>query len=189
MRKYILLTLASLFAFIGSIKAQDSDHFHFKGIPIDGSLSKFGSSLVSQGFTKINNNTYKGKFLRNEAIVALVGDDDNMIWRVAAVMPSTDTWSILESSFNGYVDLYTEKYGTPTKLNKSFAGYTGNSASIKMSAIYDGECEYYAIWNLKQGTIEVRIVKSSTYKEGSIRIVYTDNANKEDVRKSDLDEI
>lgn len=189
MRKYILLTIATLFAFVTTIQAQDSDHFHFKGIPIDGSLSNFGSSLVSQGFTKINNNTYKGKFLRNEAIVALVGDDDNMIWRVAAVMPSTDTWSILESSFNGYVDLYTEKYGAPTKLNKSFAGYTGNSASSKMSAIYYGECEYYAIWNLKQGSIEVRIVKGSDSFEGTIRIVYTDNANKEDVRKSDLDEI
>lgn len=189
MKKLILLTISALFTFMTTIQAQQSEHFQFKGIPIDGSLTKFGNSLVAEGFTKINNNTYKGKFLRNEAIVALVGDDDNMIWRVAAIMPSTDTWSILESSFDGYVNLYTEKYGKPSVLNKGFAGYTGTSASLKMSAVGDGECEYYAIWNLKQGSIDVRIVKGSKYNEGTIRIVYTDNANKEDVRKSDLDEI
>ena len=58
-----------------------------------------------------------------------------------------------------------------------------------MHAINDGECNYYAIWNLPQGSIEVRIVKGSKYREGTVRIVYTDKANKEDVRKSDLSEI
>ena len=58
-----------------------------------------------------------------------------------------------------------------------------------MMAIDDGECNYSAIWSLPQGSIEVSIVKGSEYCEGTIRIVYTDNANKEDVRKSDLNEI
>lgn len=187
--KRIFSLIIAMMLFVSGISAQDAKHFTFKGIPIDGSITEFGKSLVADGFMKINNNTYKGRFLRNEALVALVGDDDNMIWRVAAIMPSTDTWSILESSFDGYVNLYTEKYGKPSKLNKNFTGYTGDNSDLKMMAIDKGECNYSAIWNLPQGSIEVSIVKGSEYREGTIRIVYTDNANKDDVRKSDLNEI
>lgn len=188
MKKILSLLIAMMFI-AGGISAQETEHFKFKGIPIDGTLAEFGKNLVAEGFVKVGNNAYKGKFLRNEALVALVGDDNNMIWRVAAVMPSTDTWSILESSFDGYVSLYSEKYGKPSKLSKSFANYTGDDSGLNMLAVNDGECNYFAIWTLPQGTIEVRIVKGSKYLEGTIRIVYTDNANKDEVRKSDLSEI
>lgn len=174
---------------VSSLSAQQSEHFNFKGIPIDGSLSAFGNKLVAEGFTKVGTNAYRGKFLRNECLIALVGDDDNMIWRVAAIFPATDTWSVLESSFNGYVDLYSEKYGRPTTLKKEFAGYASDYGPAKMMSVTNGECNYYAIWNLPQGSIEVRIVKADKYDEGTIRIVYTDNANKDNVRKSDLEEI
>lgn len=187
--KRIFSLIIAMMLFVCGISAQDAKHFTFKGIPIDGSITEFGKSLVADGFVKINNNTYKGRFLRNEALVALVGDDDNMIWRVAAIMPFTDTWSILESSFNGYVGLYSEKYGKPSTLTKSFNKNVYNDSTLKMHAVNDGECNYSAIWNLPQGSIEVSIVKGSKYREGTIRIVYTDNANKDDVRKSDLNEI
>ena len=189
MRRILSIIAIALFTFTVGAFAQQNNHFQFKGIPIDGSLTNFGRELAKQGFVEVANNTYKGKFLRNEAIVALVGDDDNMIWRVAAIMPSTDTWSILESSYNGYVELYTQKYGKPSKSGKNFLDYTGNGSALKMIAIDKGECNYYAIWNLPQGSIEVRIVKGSKYLEGTVRIIYTDKANKEDVRKSDLSEI
>ena len=189
MKRILSIIAIALFTFTIGAFAQQNNHFQFKGIPIDGSLTNFGRELAKQGFVEVANNTYKGKFLRNEAIVALVGDDDNMIWRVAAIMPSTDTWSILESSYNSYVELYTEKYGKPSKSENIFSTYTGNDAGLRMHAINDGECNYYAIWNLPQGSIEVRIVKGSKYLEGTVRIIYTDKANKEDVRKSDLSEI
>lgn len=188
MKRLFALFIASIFA-VGTISAQQADHFTFKGIPIDGSLSAFGNQLVAEGFTKVGTNAYRGKFLRNECLIALVGDDDNMIWRVAAIFPATDTWSVLESSFNGYVDLYSEKYGRPTTIKKEFTGYTSDYGPAKMLSITNGECNYFAVWNLPQGTIEVRMVKTEKIAEGAIRIVYTDNANKESVRKSDLEEI
>lgn len=188
MKRLITLLIASIFA-VGTISAQQADHFTFKGIPIDGSLSAFGNQLVVEGFTKVGTNAYRGKFLRNECLIALVGDDDNMIWRVAAIFPATDTWSVLESSFNGYVDLYSEKYGRPTTIKKEFSTYIGDDPWFKMNAINNGECNYFAVWKLPQGSIEVRIVKTEKYLNGAIRIVYTDNANKESVRKSDLEEI
>lgn len=188
MKRLFTLFIATFLA-LGTLSAQQADHFTFKGIPIDGSLSAFGNQLVAEGFTKVGTNTYRGKFLRNECLIALVGDDDNMIWRVAAIFPASDTWSVLESSFNGYVDLYSEKYGRPTTIKKEFNTYIGDHPALKMNAIDNGECNYFAIWKLPQGTIEVRIVKTDEYMEGAIRIVYTDNANKESVRKSDLEEI
>lgn len=188
MKRLFTLFIATFLA-LGTLSAQQADHFTFKGIPIDGSLSAFGNQLVAEGFTKVGTNAYRGKFLRNECLIALVGDDDNMIWRVAAIFPASDTWSVLESSFNGYVDLYSEKYGRPTTIKKEFNTYTGDNPGLKMLAVNDGECNYFAVWNLPQGSIEVRIVKTNKYKEGAIRVVYTDNANKDSVRKSDLEEI
>lgn len=187
--KKLLILIVLLIGSISFANAQNSDHFTFKGIPINGSVSNFGNQLVADGFTKIATNTYRGKFLRNDSVVTLVGDDNNMVWRVAAIMANTDTWNTLEASFNNYVNLYSEKYGTPANLSKKFTTYTGDHSGLKMDALDDGECQYYAIWNLPQGSIEVRIVKGNKYDTGCIRVVYTDNVNKEKVHQSDLDEI
>ena len=187
--KKLLILVIFLIGSISFANAQNSDHFTFKGIPINGSVSNFGNQLVADGFTKIATNTYRGKFLRNDSVVTLVGDDNNMIWRVAAIMANTDTWSTLEASFDNYVNLYCEKYGAPANLSKEFTTYTGDDSGLKMYALDDGECQYYAIWNLAQGSIEVRIVKGNKYNTGCIRVVYTDNVNKEMVHPTDLDEI
>ena len=187
--KKLLILIVLLIGSISFANAQNSDHFTFKGIPINGSVSNFGNQLVADGFTKIATNTYRGKFLRNDSVVTLVGDDNNMVWRVAAIMANTDTWNTLEASFNHYVNLYSEKYGAPASLSKKFTSYSGNDSSVKMWKLNDGECQYYAIWNLPQGSIEVRIVKGNKYDAGCIRVVYTDNVNKEKVHQSDLDEI
>ena len=203
MKKLIIL-IALLVGSISFANAQNSDHFTFKGIPINGSVSNFGNQLVADGFTKIATNTYRGKFLRNDSVVTLVSDDNNMVWRVAAVMAHTNTWNTLEESFNNYVNLYSEKYGTPTTISKKLTTYTGDhsrtrtsaTTGLEMGALDDGECQYYAIWNLPQGSIEVRIVRGNEYYTdyrgwvvGCIRVEYTDNVNKDKVHQSDLDEI
>ena len=188
MKKLFFIIFATFVA-ISATYAQDTEYFQFKGIPINGSISNFGKQLEAEGFTKINANSYRGKFLRTDSVVTIVGDDDNMVWRVAAFLATTDTWSTLESAFNNYVNLYKEKYGTPHASSKKFTSYTGDHSGLKMSAIMDGECDYSATWNLPQGSIEVRIVEGSEYKTGCIRIIYTDNANKNKVHQSDLDEI
>lgn len=188
MKRLFLLILATVTA-ISATYAQDAEYFQFKGIPINGSINDFGKQLEVEGFTKINANSYRGKFLRNDSVVTIVGDDDDMVWRVAAFLATTDTWNTLESAFNSYVNLYKEKYGAPHASSKKFLGYVGDSSVSKMHAIGDGECDYSATWNLPQGSIEVRIVEGSKYSTGCIRIIYTDNANKNRVHQSDLDEI
>lgn len=187
MKRIYTLLLASMIA-VCTLSAQESTHFSFKQIPIDGPTTAFGQQLVAQGFQKVGNNAYRGSFLRNDCLVALVSDEDNMIWRVAAIFPATDMWNTLESSFNGYIDLYSEKYGKPSATEREFLGYAPDNY-FKMRCLENGECNYFALWNLPQGSIEIRIVKGNDDKEGAVRIVYTDNANKESVRKADLEDI
>ena len=187
--KKLLIIIALCFTSITIACAQDSEHFKFKGIPINGNISNFGSQLVAEGFTKVSDNKYRGKFLRNDSVVAIVGDDNNMIWRVAVFMATIDTWNDLESSFNGYIELYGEKYGAPNSTSKKFSSYTGDDSWLKMDALHDGECFYNATWNLPQGSIEIRIVEGTRSSTGRICIVYTDGANKTKVHQSDLDEI
>jgi hypothetical protein len=186
-RLFIFITF-TIFSICDTL-AQEAEHFTFKGIPIDGSVSNFAEQLVSDGYSKVNSNTYRGKFLRNDCAVTIVADDDNMVWRIAATFASIDTWNDLESSFNSYVSLYSEKYGKPKSLFKEFSTRTGDSTYRKMIAIDEGNCKYTAYWELPQGSIEVKIVEGNRYDTGSIRIIYTDSSNKSAVHKSDLDEI
>lgn len=188
MKRLLIFITLSIFSICNTI-AQDTDHFTFKGIPIDGSVNNFAQQLVSDGYYKVNNNTYRGKFLRNDCAVTIVADDDNMVWRVAATFASIDTWNDLENSFDSYVSLYSEKYGKPKKHFKEFSTYTGSDSLLKMIAIDGGNCKYTAYWELPQGSIEVKIVEGNRYNTGCIRIIYTDSSNKSAVHKSDLDEI
>lgn len=188
MKRLITMVVFAMLA-IGTTTAQENGHFTFKGIAIDGPVSEFGQQLVADGFVKMNANTYRGKFLRQNCVVSLVADEDYQVWRVAALLPQTETWSTLETSFNGYIDLYTEKYGKPKSISRSFSTYTGNDSWVKMNALTNGECNYIGLWSLPYGSIEVKMVKGSEYHTGAIRIVYTDNANKDAVRKADLADI
>lgn len=188
MKRLITMVVFAMLA-IGTTTAQENGHFTFKGIAIDGPVSEFGQQLVADGFVKMNANTYRGKFLRQNCVVSLVADEDYQVWRVAALLPQTETWSTLETSFNGYIDLYTEKYGKPKSISRSFSSYSGDNSWLKMDALSKGECNYIGLWSLPYGSIEVKMVKGSDYQTGAIRIVYTDNANKDAVRKADLADI
>jgi len=178
---------------VGTSLAQEVEHLKFKGIPIEGSIDDFGKKLVAEGFSRVAQNAYKGKFMRSDCTVVLVAADDGMIWRVAIAFGDVKTWSTLRSSFDGYIDLYAEKYGRPTKTTKIFTGYYAdliqNSADMAMLAIGNDACNYNAYWKLKQGSIDMRIVKGKSYNSGAIMIIYTDDINKTVVRSADLDEI
>jgi hypothetical protein len=188
MKRFIIILALSILS-IGITTAQQQEHFKFKGIPIDGPVSTFRSKLIADGFTEVKKGVFSGKFLRQNCMVSLVADDNNMIWRVAAVFPQSNTWSTIEAQFNSHVALYTEKYGKPTSISREFGTYTSDHPGLKMIAISNGECRYIAIWKTQYGEIDVRIVKGSGYDTGAVRVVYTDKANKNAVHQSDLDEI
>ena len=59
--KKILSLLISMMFIAGGISAQETEHFKFKGIPIDGTLAEFGKNLVAEGFVKVGNNAVKIK--------------------------------------------------------------------------------------------------------------------------------
>lgn len=191
--KRLLLSIVFALCAIGLSSAQEPEHLKFKGIPIEGSIDDFGRKLVAEGFSQIAKNAYKGKFMRSDCTVVLVAADNGMIWRVAIAFGDVKTWSTLRSSFEGYVDLYKEKYGQPTKITKTFTGYYADlvrsNPNVAMSAIDDDACNYNAYWKLKQGSIDMSIVKGKSYRSGAIIITYTDDTNKAVVRSADLDEI
>lgn len=178
---------------LGISSAQETEHLKFKGIPIEGSVDDFGKKLVAGGFSQIAKNAYRGKFMRSDCTVVLIAADNGMIWRVAIAFGDVKTWSTLRSAFDGYIDLYKEKYGAPAKVTKTFTGnyvdLVRNSPDWAMYAIGEDACNYNAYWKLKQGLIDMRIVKGKSYGRGSIMITYTDDTNKAVVRSADLDEI
>lgn len=191
--KRLLLLVVLAVCMAGTSLAQEAEHLKFKGIPIEGSVDDFGKKLVAEGFSQVAKNAYRGKFMRSDCTVVLIAADNGMIWRVAIAFGDVKTWSTLRSSFDGYIDLYKEKYGAPTKVTKTFTGHYANSVQsspdMAMYAIYNDACNYNAYWKLKQGSIDMSIVKGKSIKSGVIVITYTDDANKAVVRSADLDEI
>ena len=90
--------------------ATAADPISFKGIPIKGSLSAFGSELVKAGFKKDGNGTYSGAFFGYDGCkVTPVGN--NPVREVRVDFPVISDWDSLEKSYDSLQASLTQKYG------------------------------------------------------------------------------
>ena len=193
MRRLFLLTIVSLFAFVGLVNAQDSEHFNFKGIPVTGTVEEFGRALESFGFEEDEEEEflYSGVFLGRDVVVGLLGEKDDPITDFGVYMLSIDSWIELELEFARCVDIYSEKFGQPDVYATSFETYVGEDNNLKLQAVLDDNCLYVASWSLPQGQIYISIARGYEYMSGrgAVLVTYMINSNKEELKRSYLEEI
>ena len=113
---FLLLVLISL--------SCQPNHMTFKGIPIDGDIDTFGEKLEEQGFSRTYigpSPVWKGKFsnlsaLSSETSIEVKKTDKGDIYLVLGeILPQSEELSYrLVEDFGKYIDIYSEKYGTPT---------------------------------------------------------------------------
>ena len=197
--KRLVLMLICLFV-IGSSFAQTSEtaveqHLKFKGIPIDGAPSEFGSKLKASGFvydeTLSGNPWYKGSFAGYYDCNICVKVHNNMVYEVVALLPHSYSWNHLYNAYSSLKKMLTAKYGEPW-LNEEKFENTPSYVNLdddkdKFREVKNGHCKYVAAFtSLKDGLGSIVLeIKDS----GRIGLHYEDWTNSQKKNSSAINDL
>ena len=196
MMKRILIALLLVFSFIGVMAQNTNEHLKFMGIPINGTLESFSQKLVAKKIKSIQaaegiglfNGTFAGKMNCNIYVATV--PNRNIVSKVVVILPPRETWAWLESDYNEFKQMLTSKYGEPFQLSETFkAGPFTTSDYSKMSSLREGKCEYYTVWKLNEGAIELEIISIESPSSCFVRISYFDAINSKLEESSKQDDL
>ena len=107
----------------------------FKGIPMTGTLSAFGSELVKAGFKSAGNGTYTGDFAGYSGC-KVTPSGSNPVQEVRIDFPVISDWDALEKAYDSLQASLTEKYGIQpqTATNSNVATYDLPNGTITLDA-------------------------------------------------------
>ena len=119
----------------------------FKGIPMTGSLSAFGSELVKAGFKNAGNGTYTGDFAGyNGCKVTPTG---NPVQEVRIDFPVISDWDALEKAYDNLQADLTRKYGMEPIVNRNLAVYNLPNGTISLDADVSNQSSWHVILTYK----------------------------------------
>lgn len=193
MKKFAVL-LYVLFSF-AMIHAQD--HLAFKGVPIDGTLAEFVACMEETGLTFVGeeNGTalLHGDFagFRKCSIRVTTLQSYDIVNHVTVSFEAQNNWKKLYRNYSSLKEMLTKKYGKCTECVEKFdSQYSPSNDGSRMTLLYLGKCNYYAIWEMENGIIKLDIVKGSTVlSNGMSRLQYWDKSNTELLQQKVLDDL
>ena len=112
-----------------------SSPLSFKGIPMSGTLSAFGSELVKAGFKNAGNGTYIGDFAGYSGC-KVTPSGSNPVREVRVDFPVISDWDTLEKAYDSLQASLTQKYGKEpqTAANSNVAVYDLPNGTITLDA-------------------------------------------------------
>ncbi|MBO4570887.1 MAG: hypothetical protein J5699_03040 [Bacteroidales bacterium] len=122
-----------------------SSPLSFKGIPISGSLSSFGSQLVKAGFRSAGNGTYTGDFAGYRGCT--VTPSGNPVQDVRVDFPVISDWDALEKAYDSLQASLTQKYGIEpvTSTSNNLAIYNLPNGTITLDADVKDRSSWHVI--------------------------------------------
>lgn len=178
MKKIAVITLALLV----SIKGISQE---FMGVKVDGSKATVTSQLISKGMVKSTTSTpsaliFKG-YVSNTEIELFVffTPKTNLAWKFVVYLPKRTSWYDLKSDYEKYLELFTNKYGTPTSSYNTFLSPYYEGDGYETSAVGLDKCLYSAFW-------EKYSVEISKYKQ--VKLTYENSENAE-INKKEKNQI
>ena len=189
MRKLFIVA----FLFWACVNLTAQEHLSFKGIPIQGSMVEFCQNLKAKGLKQIGYEEkvalFTGDFTGRDATIAVTASDDGKnVYGVVVIFGSSEEWNTLVDTYDYYKDLYTRKYKTPTMAKEKNPAHDDSNIAL-MAEVHQGTVEYYSVWEVTGGIIQLSIEKSSGVYEGMVIIRYQDSQNVETKIQKDLEEI
>ena len=126
--------------------ATASSPLTFKGIPIKGSLSAFGSELVKAGFRNTGGGTYTGDFAGYSGC-KVTPSGNNPVQEVRVDFPVISDWDSLEKSYDSLQASLTQKYGIEPKTSSGSnqAVYTLPNGRITLDADVKDSSSWHVI--------------------------------------------
>ena len=133
----------------------------FKGIPITGSLTTFGNSLVNAGFKKSLDGTYTGDFAGYSGCkVTPVG---NPVQEVRVDFPVISDWNNLEKAYDSLQASLTQKYGMEPKTSQgsNVATYSLPNGTITLDADVKNQSSWHVILKYSNASSVITIPGTS----------------------------
>lgn len=125
----------------------------FKGIPISGSLSTFGSELVKAGFRNAGNGSYTGDFAGYSGC-KVTPTGSNPVQEVRVDFPVISDWDALEKAYDGLQASLTQKYGMEpqTAAGSNVATYNLPNGTITLDADVQDRSTWHVILKYKNAS-------------------------------------
>ena len=120
-----------------------SNPLTFKGIPLTGSPSAFGSALVQAGFRNAGNGTYTGDFAGYSN--CKVTPSGNPVQEVRVDFPVISDWDALEKAYDNLQADLTRKYGMEPVVNRNLAVYKLPNGTISLDADVSNQSSWHVI--------------------------------------------
>lgn len=193
--KNFLLVFFALAMAITTRGQSASDHMTFKGIPISGSLTEFAQKLSQKGFTVVQTNDVNAMLIGDFAgfkdcqILLFATKETKTIYTVSVFLPSSTSWSLLESNYSHLKTMLTQKYGSPQNVVEKFQGLpSGVSNDLKMHYLRSGQCTYSSTFETSNGKIVLSILYMGN-EISQVSVFYADKINNEIAFKRSLDDL
>ena len=118
----------------------------FRGIPMSGTLSAFGSELVKAGFKSVGNGSYSGDFAGYSAC-KITPSGSNPVQEVRVDFPVISDWDALERAYDSLQASLTQKYGIEPKTSEgsNLAVYDLPNGTITLDADVKDRSSWHVI--------------------------------------------
>lgn len=180
--KKILFSLIMI-AFCANIYAQN-EKVSYKNIPLIGDIEVFCQNVISKGAKLLDSDkenaiySLSDKLTGKDVHLSLYGTPKSKtVFMAVATYEEDAYWSSIKSHFNDLVAMLQEKYGKGDVIRKFDYPYEEGDG-YELSAIRLDKCDYFAKFELKNGSINV-MVTSGVFFDYEIRIYYVNTLGQE----------
>lgn len=191
MKKLLLTICTSLFCVLSYAQ---TEHFTFKGLPIDGKEQEFIKELEQQGFERVryvDKAVLSGSFIGRDSYIMVYSTPiTHTVWKIMVLFERTyDTWREIKSTYDQLVDLYIQKYGSPALEIKNFTDPWKEGDGHEWLALKSGACVYgtgfvYAKEGERIGSVIIEMTNNC-----QITIHYEDKINFDLLEKEQAQDI
>lgn len=129
-----------------------SSSLSFKGIPMTGTLSSFGTELVKAGFRRNGDGTYTGDFAGYGGC-RITPSGSNPVQEVRVDFPVISDWDALEKAYDSLKDALARKYGKEpeTSSDNNIAVYELPNGTITLDADVTDRSSWHVILTYANG--------------------------------------
>lgn len=159
----------------------------FLGIKVEGTLTNAIAKFKAKGFvlTEAQKNivVMSGKLQSNNIDVVIVSSPQSrVVWKFSVALPNRTGWYTLENEYSSYVDIFTNKYGTPSSHYEYFTEPYYKGDGYEMQALSMEKATYVSYWLYDAVAYSVEM-----NKRGYIMLSYENRVNLK-IHKKETDE-
>lgn len=186
-----LCTLFISLMFSVAIFAQN--HLEFRGIPIDGHIDDFVRKMKAIGYVEGERTSsavlMTGDFANHSVSIGiLTTPKSHKVYTIAISFEKQSSWSSIKSRYFDFKELYTSKYGKPSKVIERFKDPYYEGDGYEMQALKLDKCTYASIFDLPNGKVYLGMGSDTT-----VSLFYVDSINdalnESEEKSSALDDI